>query len=134
MSISNYLETAVMNWLRGTAAPAAPSAVYLALFSSDPGDDNSGTEVTATIRPAGRVAVTFGAVTQDGAGAAQISNTAIVDFGASAGAVPNLSHVGFFDAAAAGNLLWSAALQAAKPVTVGDPVTFPVGAVTLNLN
>ena len=39
MSFSNYVEDATLNhWLRATAAPTPPATVYLALFSTDPGE------------------------------------------------------------------------------------------------
>ena len=45
-SISNYLEEKIINhFLRGTAA-ASPATVYLALYTSDPTDADTGAEVT----------------------------------------------------------------------------------------
>lgn len=123
---SDYVENAVLNWMRGSAMPSAPSAVYIALFSSDPTDAaTGGTEVTTTVRTAGRVAATFGAST-----AGAMSNSAIVDFGAAAGAA-TVSHFAAFDAATGGNKLFSGALTASKSVTAGDPVSFAAGALSL---
>jgi hypothetical protein len=122
---STYLGNAVLNWVRGTAMPTAPSAVYVGLFNGDPTDSGSGgTEVTTTIRVAGRVAATFGA-----ASGKSISNTALVDYGTAAGGA-TITHFGVFDAASAGNMLGSNALSSGSgAVTTSTPVNFAIGAL-----
>ena len=42
-----------------------------------------------------------------------------------------VTHFGIWDAAVAGNLLYSGALGAAKTIETGDPVTFAAGAIIL---
>lgn len=129
MSKSDYLETALCNWVKGTTMPAAPAAVFVALFNGDPTDAGSGgTEVTTTIRVAGRVAVTFGSIS----GGGTMSNSAIVNFGnADAGAT--VTHFAVYDAASAGNLLGSAALSGGSQViSTGNPVAFAIGALVWN--
>lgn len=125
---SNYLESMILNWLKGTAFGTAPSAVYVGLFSNDPTDAGSGTEVTTTIRAAGRVAVTFGTV-----GDGTMSNSAAVDFGAAAGAA-TVSHFAIFDAVSAGNILASGSLAASQTVSAGTEVTFASGAITVTVD
>jgi hypothetical protein len=125
----DYVENAVLNWMRGTAMPTAPAAMYVGLFSSDPTDANTGgTEVTTTIRVAGRVAGTFGA-----ASGGSISNTAAVDFGNAAGAA-TVTHFAIFDAATSGNKLFSGALAASKSVGSADPTSFAIGALVLTVD
>ena len=46
MAKSNYLENKVIDHFLGTSSTSAPSNVYLALFTSDPTDAGSGTELT----------------------------------------------------------------------------------------
>lgn len=124
---SDYIENAVLNWLRGTAMPTAPAGLYVGLFSSDPTDASSGgTEVTTTVRAAGRPAATFGASTTG-----TMSNSAKVDFGNAAGGA-TVSHFALFDAASGGTKLFSGALTLSKTVTQGDPVYFDVGSLTIN--
>lgn len=126
---SNYLQSAVLNWLKGTAMPTAPAAVYVALFNGDPTDAGSGgTEVTTTIRAVGRVAVTFGSVS----GSTSMSNNADVDFGAAAGAA-EVTHFAIYSAASAGNMLGSNALAAPQNVASGNPVKFAAGALTVSV-
>jgi len=48
-AFSNFLENALLNaTLRNTTyTPATSGITFIALYTSDPGDDNSGTEITA---------------------------------------------------------------------------------------
>lgn len=123
---STYVANALLNWVRGTAMPAAPAAVYIALFNGDPTDAGTGgTEVTATLRTAGRVAATFGAPSGKA-----IANTAIVDFGNAAGAA-TATHFAVFDAASAGNMLGSNPLSSGSgAISAGVAVNFAIGALT----
>lgn len=111
-----YMGNALCRYFAGTAMPTAPTGLYVALYDGDP--KGAGTEVTTTIRAAGRVAcpVTSPAVGNTNT----MSNNADVDFGNAAGAVANLSHFAIFDAASAGNML------AAKPLT-GGPFSVSAG-------
>lgn len=124
---TDYVENAVLNWLRGTAMPTAPSGLFVGLFSSDPTDASTGgTEVTTTIRTAGRPAATFGAPNSGGT----IANSALIDFGNAAGAA-TVSFYAVYDSASGGNKLFSGALTASKSISQNDPVSFAIGALTL---
>jgi hypothetical protein len=130
---SNYLEDKLLNWaLKGAAMGTAPVAVYVALFNGDPTDTGAGgTEVTTTIRVAGRVAVTFGSITT-ASGANSVSNSADVDFGAAA-AGATMTHFAIFDAASAGNMLYSAPLTGGtQSVSTGTAVKFTTGSLTVS--
>jgi hypothetical protein len=128
-NMSLYLGSAICKWLAGTAMPAAPTNCFVALYNGSP--KASGTEVTATIRTAGRVGITFDTV---GTNDNNVTNSAAVDFGASAGAVGNLDFVGIFDAASSGNLLFSAQLPGGPfAVTAGAPVSFNAGDLTFTI-
>lgn len=120
------MELSILNWIRGTAFPEEPAAVYAALFSSNPTGAGSGTEVTETVRAAGRVAVTFGEATTEGT-AQQIANTVAVNFGENE-AVTNVTvtHTGLYDAATEGNLLMYAALDNPRTFAPNDPIIFPI--------
>lgn len=129
---SNYLENKLLNFLKGTAMGTAPTSLYCRLFTADPTDAGTLTsEVTATIRPAGGVAVTWGSVS-DVSGANSIANSAIVDFGVAA-AAPGaaVTHFGLFDAATAGNMYYSEALTTPRTVVLGGAVSFAIGALTV---
>lgn len=124
---SNYLEDLILGWVKGSNMPSAPVAVYVGLFNGDPTDAGSGgTEVTTTIRAAGRVAATFGSITTDAA-ANSISNSSDVDFGDADGAA-TVSHFAIFDAASSGNMLYSAALSGgSQSIGAGTSVKFAAG-------
>jgi hypothetical protein len=123
---ADYMENAIANVFRGTTLTGVTP--YVALFSVMPAEDGTGgTEVTTTIRTAGRLAATFGAPT-NGA----IANSAAVNFGAAAGSA---TVVGFalYDAATAGNLLALKAFGASQSVAQNANVSFATGALTLTV-
>ncbi|MCJ2085498.1 hypothetical protein MKK88_05750 [Methylobacterium sp. E-005] len=124
---STYLAQAVLNWARGTAMPTAPSALYVALFNGDPTDAGTGgTEVTTSVRTAGRVAAPYGAPSGKG-----MTNTSAVSFGNSANTVANVTHFAVFDAASGGNMLGSNPLASGGgAITAGSTVSFAAGALT----
>jgi hypothetical protein len=127
--LSNYLANAVLNYLDGDAMPTAPTDVYVALFNGDPTATGSGgTEVTTTIRVAGRLAVAWGAVASRAC-----SNSADIDFGLAAGGA-TVTHAALFDASAAGNMLMYSPLDTTRVVVAGDPVVIPTGDLSANFN
>jgi|SRR5215217_67580 len=127
--LSNYFANAVLAWVKGTAMPTAPAAVYVGLFNGDPTvTGGGGTEVTTTIRVAGRVAVTLGAVASRA-----VPNSAIVDFGAAAGGA-TVTHAALFDAASAGNMLSFTPLDNSRVIAAADPVVIPIGDLNVNFN
>ena len=126
MSKSDYLETALCNWIKGTAMPAPPAGLYVALFNGDPTDTGAAAiEVTTTIRAVGRAVVTFGAIS----GGGTMSNSAIVNFGNAAGGA-TVSHFGIYNFASAGNLLGSGSIGGGpQAITAGTAVSFAAGAL-----
>jgi hypothetical protein len=91
-SASNYLETQIL-----TDRLTTPT-VYLALFSSDPGEDASGSELSGD--GYARTAVSFG--TPSGGA---VSNDADVVFPFATTYWPTVTHFGVFDASSGGNML-----------------------------
>ncbi|MEJ2378807.1 MAG: hypothetical protein P8Y53_20800 [Pseudolabrys sp.] len=129
--MSVYLGNKVCRWLASNAMPAAPAACYAALFNGNP--KVAGVEVTGTISAAGRVAIAFDAIADDGVDN-EITNSADVDFGDAAGDVANLDYVGIFDDQAAGNLLFAKALPGGPyAVSAGTPVKFLAGDLTFTI-
>jgi hypothetical protein len=124
---SDYLEDKVLNHLRGTAY-AVPAGLYIGLFNAPPTDAGGGTEVTTTIRSAGRKSATFG-VSSGGT----MSTSAVVDFGVSEGSA-TVAYFGIFDAVADGNLLAFGPVTTALAITPGINVSFPTGNLTLALD
>lgn len=128
MGFSNYIETALCNWLRGNAAMPAQATPYLGLFSEDPTDAGSGAEVTTQIRSGGRLAVTFSSPT-DGA----MANANEIDFGNSENDV-TVTHFGIFDAQSGGNLLVHKALATPKTFDTSDEAKWQAGALSVTVD
>jgi hypothetical protein len=124
-AFSNYLENKVLDHVFGGVAYSAPATLYLALYTSDPGDDNSGTECSGTSYARQTIAFT---VTNDTA-----SNTSAVEFPTAGSAWGTITHVGILDALTSGNLLAHGALTASKTVASGDVFRVPAGDLDITL-
>lgn len=124
--LSNYSANAFLNWLRGSAFPSAPTDVYMALFNGNP--TSGGTEVTTTIRAAGRVAIDYDVVASRA-----IENASDIDFGEAAGGA-TVTFLGVYDAASGGNLLGYTPLDNNRTIVAGDPVLFLAGAHSFHFN
>jgi len=126
MSFSNYLETKILDHVFGGTAYTAPSTLYVALFTSDPGDGNSGTEVSGGGYT--RQTVTF---TTSGA---TTSNDSAVEYATATANYGTVSHIGIYDASSAGNLLAHASLTSSKTIETGDVFRIPAGDLDITLD
>jgi len=128
MSFSNHLETEILDHVFGGNAYTAPGTLYLALFTSNPDEDASGTEVSTSGTAYARQTVTFtvsgNTATTD---AAVEYSTATANFG-------TVSYVGVIDASTGGNLLAYAALTSAKTIETGDVFRVPAGDLDIELD
>jgi hypothetical protein len=124
--MSNYLETALINGtLRGTTY-TAPTTVYVGLYTSDPTDADTGTEVSGGSYA--RQAVTFGAPS-DGVS----TNTAAIEFPQATGTWGTVGWIGIEDASTGGNLLYHTALDASKTIATGDIFKIAIGSLSVTL-
>ena len=113
---SDYLENKVLDHFLGTASTSAPATVYLALFTTDPTDAGSGTEVSTSGTAYARQSIAFSS-----ASSGTTSNSADVEFSQATGSgFGTVTHFGIFDASTAGNLLFHGALTASKTIAAGD--------------
>jgi hypothetical protein len=129
MASSQYLAEAKLNWLRGTAAPAAPANLYLSLHTADPGVNGINSDVTNSVI-GGRGTLSSANLSEPVAAAGggfQISNTAAVVLSNSVLASATLTHVGVWDALAGGNFLNYSALSPATSTAIGDVLRFAIG-------
>lgn len=116
-NISNYLERALLDHSLGTSAYAMPTGVYMALYTNDPGDDGSGTEVTGG--GYARQVVTFNAAVTDGTDVTTCTNNGDVTFGPATDATwGTVSHIALYDASTGGELLWHGV--APNPKEIGE--------------
>ncbi len=128
MSFSNFLETEILDHVFGAAAYTAPGTMYLALFTTDPAEDASGTEVTTSGTAYARQSVAF---TVSGNTA---SNTGAVEFPTATATFGTVTHVGVMDASTSGNLMAYAALTSSKTIATGDVFRVPAGDLDITLD
>lgn len=124
--MSNYLENALVNATLRNTAYTSPSAVYLALYTADPTDADSGTEVSGTSYA--RQAITFGAPSNG-----VTTNSAAIEFPQAGGSWGTVTHVGIRDASTSGNLLYHTALDASKTIATGDVFRVASGSLSVTL-
>lgn len=91
--------------------------VYLALYTSNPTANDTGTEVSGG--GYARQPITFSAPALEG-GKQTIKNDAKVEFPVAEGDWGTITHVGIRDAAAGGNLIAFAALASPRTIQAGD--------------
>lgn len=129
-NLSNYLENALVNHiLRNTAYTSPGTSLYMALFTSDPGEDGSGTEVSGS--GYARIQASSWSAPSNGSTA----NSADIDFGfASGGSWGTITHAAIFDASSGGNLLIYGPLGSSKTVADGDGCLFRTGSVSFALS
>ena len=127
-ALSDYAEKLLLDWMMTTGSATRPTAWYVALFTASPSDSGGGTEVSTG--GYARQSVTFDAASSPGG---TTSNSGEVSFTASGADYGTVTHMGIFDAASSGNLLWHGALTASKTVADGDTLTFAVGNIDLTM-
>jgi len=114
MSLSNTFETHTLQYLFTTTSVTRPTAWYIALFTSNPAEDASGTEVSTSGTAYARQSATF---TVSGN---EATNSAAIEFPTATASYGTVSHIGVFDASTGGNLIAYAALTTSKAIDTGD--------------
>lgn len=117
-AFSDYLETKLLEHVLLGIPYTPPDNVYVALHPVSPGDDGLGAEVVGASYE--RKLVTFTAVVDS-----STSNEAALVWVNMP--LVTVTHVGIWDAATAGNLLFHGALLEARPLSAGDPFSFNIG-------
>lgn len=121
MSLTNHGENSVLSLVKGA------SSFWLALFTSAPSEEGTGTEVTGA--GYSRQQVSFG--TPSGG---SMKNSAAIEFAPAASDWGTASHWALFDAATGGNMWWSGAVETPKPLYTGDIYRVAVGGLTLTMD
>ncbi len=124
--MSNYLENALINATLRNTTYTSPATVYVGLYTSDPGEGTTGTEVSGTSYA--RQSVTFGAPSNGVS-----TNSAAVEFPQAGGSWGTVSHIGILDASTSGNLLYYTALDASKTIDTGDVFRIAIGSLSVTL-
>lgn len=135
MSFTNYTCQALLNSLFGKSsnfgALASAPTVYVALFTTKPGEDGTGgVEVSGGgYARQSTAAIDWTAATL--ADPSEVSNANAIDFGTTTASWGTVTSVGLFDALTGGNCLLAADLSSSKSIGSGDNVSFPAGELKL---
>ena len=128
MSLSNTFETHTLNYLFTTTSVTRPTAWYVALFTSNPAEDASGTEVSTSGTAYARQSATF---TVSGN---EATNSAAIEFPTATASYGTVTHIGVFDASTGGNLIAYAALTTSKAIDTGDVLRLPANDLDITMD
>ena len=126
--MSNYLENALLNATLNATTYTAPATVYVSLWTSDPTDAGSGTEVSGGSYA--RTAVSF--ATASGT-SGNVLNDADVTFPTATASWGTVGWIGINDAISSGNLLYHTALDTSKTIDSGDIFKISTGNLSVTL-
>ena len=134
--MTDYLETEVLEHIfKNTAIFASPTAVFIALYTADPGETGAGTEVANANGYARESVGTTG--TEWTLTANAVTNLSDIDFGAASGGNwGTITHTAITDSATwgGGNHLLNGALTASKVVNDGDSFKFAAGDIDVTFD
>lgn len=140
-ALSDYLEGQVLNWIHGTTMPAAPTTIYIGLFTAQPGDTGTsgspadGTEVSGGSYA--RVAVTSSSGTSAPAASSTtqfINITGSVTFPQATASWGTVTGWGIWDASTVGHLLWFGAISPTQAISTNQTPSFNANALTLSID
>jgi hypothetical protein len=124
--MSNYLENALINATLRATTFTSPATVYVGLYTADPTDAGTGTEVSGGSYA--RQSVTFGAPSNGVS-----TNSVAVEFPQCTSTWGTVSHIGILDASTSGNLYYHTALDSSKIIETGDVFKIAIGNLSVTL-
>ena len=125
--MSNFLENALINATLRNTTYTSVATVYVSLWTSDPTDAGSGTEVSGGSYA--RTAVTFAAPSNG-----VTTNSADVTFPTATASWGVVGWIGINDAATSGNLLYHSPLDTSKTIDSGDIFKISTGNLSVTLS
>ena len=125
--MSNYLENALVNATLRNTSYTSPTTIYVALYTTDPTDADTGTEVSGN--GYARQSVAFSSPSNGAT-----SNSGAVEFPQATGSWGTVAYIGLRDASSGGNLLYHTALDASKAIATGDVFRIAIGSLTVTLS
>ncbi len=138
-AFSDYMEGKVIDWLKGTAMPTAPTNLYIGLFTTQPADTGTegapsdGTEASGTAYA--RVTLTLSNFTKAASGTTtQITYTASITFAQAGASWGTITGWGIWDASSAGNLIAYGAISPTQAVSSGQTPSFAANAIVISLD
>ena len=124
--MSNFLENALINATLRNTTYTSVATVYVSLWTSDPTDAGSGTEVSGGSYA--RTAVTFGAPSNGAS-----LNSADVTFPTATASWGTVGWIGINDSTSGANLLYHTALDTSKTIDSGDIFKISTGNLSVTL-
>ena len=125
--MSNFLENALINATLRATTYTSVATVYVSLWTSDPTDAGSGTEVSGGSYA--RTAVTFAAPSNG-----VTTNNADVTFPTATASWGTVGWIGINDALSSGNLLYHSPLDTSKTIDSGDIFKISTGNLSVTLS
>ena len=132
-ALSSFAEIKVLDLLFRNTAYTAPNA-YMGLFTSDPTDSASGTEVAGNGYARVQIDNKMAAATTGVDNSTIVNNADITFPTATGGAFGTVTHIGIFDASTSGNLLAHGALSASRVISDGDTFQINSGSLTITID
>lgn len=136
--LSDHLEAKLLDHIYNEIAYASPTTIYVALYTTDPTDADTGTEVSGgsyarvLVNPSGGGAPEWNVAVVDGTRHA-VDNQEDITFPTATAAWGTLTHVGIHDHITAGNLLHHGPLASSQVVGDGGIFKFLAGDLNLRL-
>ena len=125
--MSNYLENALINATLRNTSYTSPTTVYVALYTTNPTDADTGTEVSGGSYA--RQSVTFGAPSNGAS-----TNSTDVEFPQATASWGTVAYIGLRDNSSGGNLLYHTALDTSKSIDSGDIFKIAAGNLSVTLS
>jgi hypothetical protein len=124
---SNYLENKLLDHVLRNTSYTSPTTTYVGLYTSNPDEGNTGTEVSggSYARQALSVTTASGGV---------VTSSADVTFPQATASWGTISHIGILDALTSGNLLMYTALTTSKTIDTGDILKITTNSLTVTLD
>jgi len=137
-AFSDHLEEGILeHTLRGNPL-STPSNIYVALFTSDPTDANTGTEVADSsylrqdAAKGGTIDSGWTAPAPSGDGT-MTSNAKLLQFPPIADGTVTITHYAIYDAQSGGNMLYHAPFTTAKTLEINDVLSIDKGGIEIVL-
>ena len=131
MNASKYLEDSIVNYFLRNQNVTRPAQHFLALYISNPTDENTGSEVAGGGYV--RKPIQFNAPVMVN-GKTTIANNAEIRFPVATANWGNISHWGVLDAVTGGNLLTHAPVTVPKLIDSGDEAKFNAETLTIDVD
>lgn len=132
-AFSNYIEDALINWMRGTAFPSPPANWYVALYTSATDDASGGTEVSGGSYVRSVVPAATGSFSAPAGGTGATSNTVTIPFVPATADWGLVTHAAIYDAASNGNRILHGAFTVPRLIPSGATFTIGIGDLDLTL-